>query len=400
MLASPPSFQHSATGLAALNMDSQVVSRSTPSTQHAQLGIGQPTQSSGTSPSLLAAGGNNNNNTASGSGTGANSSVAHGHSRRISSSGNVQPIGRPSGRFGPSSFSGGNDQSGNSNSNSNSNSYMADFGSAIGSVIGDDDIPFPPASGSGSASLRSISPPPAVLGSGALLDDMMEEEGLEAPDGFSPSIASRSTSTSFFGSGVFAPPGIGSTSTGRGAPSANSSRLDGPGSAQTASGMPAEDVWAGTPSAQSVMQQGGGGGGYEHIGPSKRATQPPGIAPGAGWAAQEQQQQQQQQYTQQQQQHHQQLVVAPDRASVIRDRARISFTQLDAASQPPSVSQAGGALYPIGDVYRVFLALYPDSTSVDVREFLESCLTPGNLTNGNGTFNFQQRGQVLLMAYE
>jgi len=95
-------------------------------------------------------------------------------------------------------------------------------------------------------------------------------------------------------------------------------------------------------------------------------------------------------------------VVTPDRASVIRDRARISFTQLDAASQQQQqqVANTSSSLYPIGDVYRVFLALYPDSTSVDVREFLESCLVPGTVTNGNGTFNFQSKGNVLLMSYE
>lgn len=344
MMTSPPPFQHAASGLAALNMDSHVIAR--PSAA--------PSTSAGSTPGPFTA-------------------AAPGHARRASNTfdasgsagkASMQPIGRP--RFGgEQSFTGG------------ASASASDFGSSLL----DDDGGFPASS---QASLRSVSPPPAVLGSGSLLEDMMEEEGLAVSgmdDEDSPTLSTRPSlpqaQSAFFGNNVFTPPppglapgsvsGVGSAHAGPGAPSAA-----------------AEDIWASAPSSNTSGQA------HHDHGAGKRGQ--PGMPHPSNWGmpttapmvA---------------------PVVAPDRASVIRDRARISFTQLDAASQaqqqqqqPNQQPQVG--LYPIGDVYRVFQALYPDSTSVDVREFLESCLIPGTQTNGNGTFNFQQRGQVLLMGYD
>lgn len=303
------SFQHSASGLAALNMDSQVVQRSgfTPSSQQNQSSM----------PHAAAP------------------SAAPGHARKASQSG-VNPIGRPGSKFGSEAGSFGG-------------MGMSDF------LNSTDDDP----AGTSASSLRSISPPPAVFGSGALLDDMMEEEGLDlAPDMVSPSISSRpgvsqQASSAFFGNSVFGPPGV-----------------NGPPS------KAAEDVWASTPASSSVD------------GPSK----------GAGWNHGPQHSSMSQQGFGGHPFQAPAPPVIPDRGSVIRDRAKIAFTQLDTAySSQPAGRQPN---YPIGDVYRVFLALYPDSASVDVREFLESCLVPGTVINGNGTFSFQQQGQVLLMNYE
>lgn len=298
------SFQHSASGLAALNMDSQVVQRPgfAPSSQQNQSNM----------PHTAAP------------------SAAPGHARKASQSG-VNPIGRPASRFGSEAGSFGA-------------MGMSDFLSST------DEDP----AGTSASSLRSISPPPAVLGSGALLDDMMEEEGLDmAPDMVSPSVSARpsisQSSSSFFGNSVFGPP---------------------------AHSAAADDVWASTPASSS------------HDAPSK----------GAGWNSGPQASQMGQQGYGGHLFQAAPAPVIPDRGSVIRDRAKIAFTQLDTAySSQPAGRQPN---YPIGDVYRVFLALYPDSASVDVREFLESCLVPGTVINGNGTFSFQQQGQVLLMNYE
>ena len=314
-------------------MDSQVVSGSSSSriggatSSQTLLGHGQPSASSSSIGSSAPA-----------------------HSRRISSGSSFQPIGRPRGTGGAnSSFSAAGGGGGNEGFS---------FSSAANELgIGEDDGLFV---GSSSASLRSISPPLAVLGSGALLDDMMEEEESSAPS--AAGAGSRSASSSLFGNGVFAPPiGTGAIGTSR-----------------TAAPAP-DDIWGSTP-ASAVA----------HDSPAKRAgvMPPPGIG-GPSWGGPGSQ------YVQPAA-----PVVAADRPSVIRDRARISFTQLDAATQSSSSAPNASSVYPIGDVYRVFLALYPDSTSVDVREFLESCLVPGSVTNGNGTFNFQQRGNVLLMGYE
>ena len=343
-----PGFQHAASGLAALNMDSQVVSGSTSSNRiggpsassQTQLGHGQPSASSSS----------------------AGISVPS-HSRRVSSGSSFQPIGRPRGTgAGNTSFStsiGGNDG--------------FSFSSAANELgIGDDEGLF---AGSSSASLRSISPPLAVLGSGALLDDMMEEE--ETSSASAAAAANRSTSSSLFGNGVFAPPGS------SGAPGAI-------GTSRNAPPAP-DDIWGSTPASSSAA----------HDSPAKRsgAMPPPGIG-GSSWGGSQGYAAPGSHYTQQAAPAPV-AAVAPDRPSVIRDRARISFTQLDAATQSSSTSAANNSsLYPIGDVYRVFLALYPDSTSVDVREFLESCLVPGSSSNGNGTFNFQQRGNVLLMGFD
>lgn len=303
------SFQHSASGLAALNMDSQVVQRSgfAPSSQQNQSSMPP----------------------------GAPHSAAPGHARKASQS-SVHPIGRPASRFGSEAGSFGA-------------MGMSDFLSSA------DEDP----AGTSASSLRSISPPPAVLGSGALLDDMMEEEGLDlAPDMASPALGARpgvsqSSSAAFFGNSVFGPPMLG------GPPS-----------------KAADDVWASTPASSS------------HDNPSKGASwnsgpQPPMMAQPAYGSNPF---------------HAPAPQIVPDRGSVIRDRAKIAFTQLDTAYSTQSAGRSSN--YPIGDVYRVFLALYPDSASVDVREFLESCLVPGTVINGNGTFSFQQQGQVLLMNYE
>lgn len=164
---------------------------------------------------------------------------------------------------------------------------------------------------------------------------------------------SQTSSSAFFSNSVFGPPSIGG----------------GPKQA-------ADDVWASTPASSSHDN----------------------VSKGAGWNSGPQQQMMSQQAYGGHPFQAPAPQVIPDRGSVIRDRAKIAFTQLDTAysSQPAGRSSN----YPIGDVYRVFLALYPDSASVDVREFLESCLVPGTVINGNGTFSFQQQGQVLLMSYE
>lgn len=303
------SFQHSASGLAALNMDSQVVQRGgfTPSSQQ-----NQSSMPPGPAPS-----------------------AAPGHARKASQS-SVHPIGRPASRFGSEAGSFGA-------------MGMSDFLSST------DEDP----AGTSASSLRSISPPPAVLGSGALLDDMMEEEGLDlASDMASPSLGARpgvsqASSAAFFGNSVFGPPVLG------GQPS-----------------KAVDDVWASTPASSSQDN------------PSKNA----------GWdSGPHQPMMSQQSYGGHPFQPPAPQVI-PDRGSVIRDRAKIAFTQLDSAYSTQPAGRSSN--YPIGDVYRVFLALYPDSASVDVREFLESCLVPGTMINGNGTFSFQQQGPVLLMNYE
>ena len=303
---SSASFQHSASGLAALNMDSQVVARSGPS---------QPSQSY--QPSSVP-------------------SAAPGHARKASQSG-VNPIGRPGSKFGGSevgSFSG--------------MGSMSDFLTST-----DEDL-----AGTSASSLRSISPPPAVLGSGALLDDMLEDDGFDlGTEVSSPSMGSRSggappSSASFFGNSVFGPPAAVGTS------------------------MPkstADDVWASTPaSSQEASGKAAAAAAGWSSGISQafgaNAFQPPVVAQ-----------------------------PIPDRSAVIRDRAKIAFTQLDMFALR-SGGQTGS--YPIGDVFRVFQHFFPDSTTVDLQEFAESCLVPGTTINGNGTFGFEQQGPVLLMKYD
>lgn len=308
--ANNSSFQHSASGLAALNMDSQVVQRP---------GFAPSSQQNASSMPHTAA-----------------PSAAPGHARKASQSG-VNPIGRPGSKFGSEAGSFGG-------------MGMSDFLSST------DEDP----AGTSASSLRSISPPPAVFGSGALLDDMMEEEGLDlGSEMASPSLGSRpgisqSSSSAFFGNSVFGPPVLG------GQPS-----------------KAADDVWASTPASSSLDGPGKGAG--WNNGPHQTMMSQQGFGGQHPFQAPA-------------------PPVVPDRGSVIRDRAKIAFTQLDSAySSQPAGRQSN---YPIGDVYRVFLALYPDSASVDVREFLESCLVPGTMINGNGTFSFQQQGQILLMNYE
>lgn len=52
-------------------------------------------------------------------------------------------------------------------------------------------------------------------------------------------------------------------------------------------------------------------------------------------------------------------VVTPDRNSVIRDRARVSYLKLD------ELSHGTNAPIPIGDIHRALITLWPDSVSVE-----------------------------------
>ena len=285
-------------GLAALNMDSQVVSRPAGAASAAH----PPAAAMPISTS----------------------NQVSGHARKASSSG-LQPIGRPRG---DGSFHAG----------------MSDLGSVLGSSLGDNEEIF---QGSTSASLRSISPPPAVLGSNALLDDMMEEE-----DGLSISMNSSTfarggsiaptASSAFFGDRVFAPPGI--QPSGR-TPSAA-----------------AEDIWAATPSAVDP-----------HAGRSVNNSHTSGATWGHSPVA---------------------APVVLDRSAVIRDRARIAYERLDEVHGDEKHAQ-----YPAGDVYKVFQALYPDAASVTIQEFLESCLVNGDASNGGGTFSFSAVETNLFVRY-
>lgn len=53
-------------------------------------------------------------------------------------------------------------------------------------------------------------------------------------------------------------------------------------------------------------------------------------------------------------------VVTPDRNSVIRDRARVSYLKLDELS-----GNGTNAPIPIGDIHRALITLWPDSVSVE-----------------------------------
>lgn len=83
----------------------------------------------------------------------------------------------------------------------------------------------------------------------------------------------------------------------------------------------------------------------------------------------------------------------PDRQSVIRDRARVSYVKLD------ELSNGTNAPIAIGDIHRALVTLWPDSVSVDLKEMVESMLTDGTMTNGGGSFTFTQRGEGLYAQY-
>ena len=79
----------------------------------------------------------------------------------------------------------------------------------------------------------------------------------------------------------------------------------------------------------------------------------------------------------------------PDRLSVIRDRARVTHLRLDASGGP----------VPINDLHRTLVSLWPDSSSVDLRELVEAMLIAGTGGNGGGTFVFSQRGEGLVVVF-
>lgn len=78
----------------------------------------------------------------------------------------------------------------------------------------------------------------------------------------------------------------------------------------------------------------------------------------------------------------------PDRLSVIRDRARISFLRI------------GSREVALGDLHELMGKLFEDSGSVDLRELVESMLVIGNAGNGGGLFSFRERGEGLLVAFD
>lgn len=151
----------------------------------------------------------------------------------------------------------------------------------------------------GSSSGRSSSPPPRIFGSSALLED---DEIVEPSRSSSASSSAQWSSPSPFSTGIWGAPASGS---------------------------------ANPPQQHQNVQQ----------------------------HQQHSQQHPQQQHNQQQQQlQQQQAVVAPDRGSVIRDRARVSFLKLDELSPNGG---GGGAPIAIGDVHRALITLWPDSVSVE-----------------------------------
>lgn len=79
----------------------------------------------------------------------------------------------------------------------------------------------------------------------------------------------------------------------------------------------------------------------------------------------------------------------PDRLSVIRDRARVTHLRLDTSGGPISIN----------DLHRTLISLWPDSSSVDLRELVEAMLIPGTVGNGGGTFVFSQRGEGLVVTF-
>jgi hypothetical protein len=52
------------------------------------------------------------------------------------------------------------------------------------------------------------------------------------------------------------------------------------------------------------------------------------------------------------------------------------------------------------DVYRILLATYPDSATVDLQELISSCAAPANAVNGGGRFTIQQEGAQVLLSFD
>lgn len=107
-----------------------------------------------------------------------------------------------------------------------------------------------------------------------------------------------------------------------------------------------------------------------------------------------------------------QPAVTPDRHSVIRDRARVSYLKLD------EMTQGTNGPIQIADIHRALITLWPDAQSVEyvpcprierpdlltpdqnsLKELVESMLVEGSLSNGGGSFVFTQRGDALFAQY-
>ncbi|KAK4045976.1 Stress response protein nst1 [Microbotryomycetes sp. JL201] len=88
-----------------------------------------------------------------------------------------------------------------------------------------------------------------------------------------------------------------------------------------------------------------------------------------------------------------QPVITPDRNSVIRDRARVSYLKLD------ELSNGTNAPIAIGDIHRALITLWPDSVSVDLKELVTAMLMEPTVVNGGGSFTFTQRGDGLFAQF-